>query len=127
QAASADCPARIVNIASIAGSKVASQEYPAYISSKAGLIHLTRDMAQKFAKYNITVNSISPGAFDSQMLRDSMSEDRFAHFSDYIPLRRLGNSRDITGIIVFLTSDAGSYITGTNTILDGGIFIKAVY
>ncbi|KAJ1958118.1 hypothetical protein EC988_000485 [Linderina pennispora] len=123
QAASADNPARIINIASLAGCKVASQRYPAYMSSNAGLIHLTKDMAQKFAQYNITVNSISPGPFDSQMLRDVTTEEEYTHISDVVPLRRLGNTKDITGTVVFLASDAGSFITGTDTALDGGVFI----
>ncbi|KAJ1955539.1 hypothetical protein EC988_001823 [Linderina pennispora] len=123
RAATKERPARIINITSIAGYRICVSTHPAYISSKAGLIHLTKDMAQKFAPDNITVNSISPGSFDSPMLRDSLPEDFFMQMPDLVPLRRLGNTIDITGTVVFLASDAGSYITGTDTILDGGVLV----
>ncbi|KAJ1928520.1 hypothetical protein EC988_010168, partial [Linderina pennispora] len=120
RAATKERPARIINIASIAGTRVPAITYPAYMSSKAGLIHLTKDMAQKFAPDNITVNSISPGMFDSELLRSTMSEDAYTHLPDIIPLRRLGATRDIATTVIFLTSDAGSYITGADVVVDGG-------
>ncbi|ORX73834.1 NAD(P)-binding protein [Linderina pennispora] len=86
--ATKECPTRIINITS------------------AGLIHLTKDMAQKFAPDNITVNSISPGSIDSPMLRDTLPEDFFMQLPDLVPLRRLGNTIGITGAVVFLAANA---------------------
>ncbi len=91
---------------------------PNYSAAKSGVIQLTKYFASYYAKNNIRVNSISPGAFPSpevqkhQVFIDNLIKK--------IPLKKIGTPKDIEGIIVFLASDASSYITGQNIIIDGG-------
>ena len=88
---------------------------PMYGPSKAALIQLTRYMAVLWGKYNVRVNSISPGGvFNNQ-------DRRFLRkYSERVPLGRMADSQDLVGPLVFLVSDASSYVTGSNLVVDGG-------
>jgi len=110
---------RIVNIASILG--VISREKRAiYTSSKSGVIGLTKSMAIELAPYNILVNCVSPGYVLTDLTKGILSESEMKDLESRIPLRRLGTPEDISKVILFLSSDLNTYISGQNIIVDGG-------
>jgi NAD(P)-dependent dehydrogenase (short-subunit alcohol dehydrogenase family) len=118
-AASANDPARIINIGSIGGLHIPNWDALPYGASKAALHHLTRALTKRLGKDNITVNAIAPGPFPSR-LTNIDSEAVKKSVQTYIPLGRAGEPEDIEGLIVFLTSRAGAYVNGTTIPLDGG-------
>ncbi len=124
RAGTADDPARIVNIGSIAAIHVAQSPNYSYASSKAALHQLTRVLARELGPQHVTVNAIAPGVFPSQMMAATLDA-----IGDTItaaaPLRRLGRDDDMAGTAVFLASRAGSYLTGAVIPVDGGIATTA--
>ena len=91
---------------------------PHYGTAKAGVIQLTKYYASYLARYNIRVNCISPGAFPSSTVQ---RDKKFIKIlANKIPLGRIGQPEELAGAITFLASDAASYITGHNLIIDGG-------
>jgi len=124
RAGTADDPARIINIGSIAAVHVAESPNYSYASSKAGLHQLTRVLARELGPQHVTVNAVAPGPFPSQMMASTLEAvgDTIAAKA---PLRRLGRDDDMAGIAVFLASRAGSYLTGTIIPVDGGIATTA--
>ncbi|MDQ1438269.1 MAG: hypothetical protein QOK43_1898 [Acidimicrobiaceae bacterium] len=121
-AASAEDPARVINIGSIDGIKVPWTENYSYAASKAAVHMLTRQLARQLAADNITVNAIAPGPFESKMtafmLDDEAGRDMLVNA---VPLRRIGRPDDMAGTAIFLSSRAGSYLTGTVIPVDGGL------
>ena len=106
----------IVNITSIAGSRVHPYAGAAYACSKAALLTLTREMAAEFAPRGVRVNAISPGEIDTAMLSPGT-----AAFADHeVPMRRLGRPEEIADGIRFLCSGQASYVTGTEMHINGG-------
>lgn len=90
-----------------------------YSAVKGGILNFTRYLASYLSDYNIRVNSISPGGvFNDQ------KEEFVENYEDKVPLGRMGEPEDIQGAIVFLASDASSYVTGHNLVVDGGWTIK---
>ena len=118
-AASAQDPARIINIGSIGGLHVPDWDAFPYGASKAALHHLTRALAKRLGKDHITVNAIAPGPFPTRMT-DTQSDAVKRSVQTRIPLGRPGEPEDIEGLVVFLASRAGSYVNGTTIPLDGG-------
>ena len=118
-AASADDPARIINIGSIGGAHVPDWEAFPYGASKAGLHHLTRALAKRLGREHITANAIAPGPFPSR-LTDVDSAGLKASVQRHIPLGRPGEARDLEGLVVFLAARASGYINGALIPLDGG-------
>lgn len=117
-----DDPARIINIGSVAGMKTERLSAYSYAASKAAVHMMTRDLAGDLAARNITVNAVIPGFFPTKMtahMRDDDSVD--AGLLAHIPLGRLGKPDDIAGIVVFLCSRAGAYVTGAQIPVDGGV------
>lgn len=111
---------RIINIASIMGS-VALPPRAAYCASKGGIIALTRDLAAEWARYGITVNTISPGWTVTEMTQSYFSQEEIRQFLlERIPLNRLGKPEDVAGLAVFLASGYSDYITGQTICVDGG-------
>ena len=113
---------RIVNMASVAGlvgAHSAAMDAIGYSASKGAIIAFTRDLAVKWAHYNILVNAIAPSFFPSRMTQGVLA----AHEADInreTPLGRLGRPGEIKGVVVFLTAEASSYITGQVIAVDGG-------
>ena len=119
EAASFDRPAKVINIASIDGIYLTHQETYSYVTSKAGLIQLTRLLAARLVKDNIYVTAIAPGAFKSDMNRDA--RDRGEEVAKRIPSRRIGTDEDMAGAAIFLASRAGDYVIGSTLTVDGGV------
>ena len=115
-------PARVINVGSIDGIKVAFTENFAYGPSKAAVHHMTRDLALKLAGRNITVNAIAPGPFESHMTKWMLE-----HFQESLekqcPLHRIGCPADMAGVAIYLSSRAGAYVNGVVIPVDGGICI----
>ncbi|MFC9437690.1 SDR family oxidoreductase [Nocardia sp. NPDC057030] len=124
RAGTADDPARIINIGSIAAIHVAQSPNYSYASSKAALHQLTRVLARELGPQHITVNAVAPGVFPSQMMESTLDAigDTIAAAT---PLRRLGRDDDMAGIAVFLAGRSGSYLTGAIIPVDGGIATTA--
>ena len=112
----------IVNISSVLALIKSHLPQAAYAASKAGLIGLTRDLAQQWSgRKGIRVNAIAPGYFASEMTA-GMSEDELMPFiAQHSPLGRLGEQHELDAAVVFLASGAASYITGTTLAVDGGM------
>jgi NAD(P)-dependent dehydrogenase (short-subunit alcohol dehydrogenase family) len=121
-AATAEDPARVVNIGSIDGLRVPQTENYSYSASKAGVHMLTRHLAKRLAGEHITVNAIAPGPFLSKMTAFMLEgEEERALVEGIVPLGRIGRPDDAAGLAIFLCSRAGSYLTGSVIPLDGGI------
>ena len=114
----------IINIASIAGltSSANGPFYSGYVASKAGLIGLTRELAASWGRRGIRVNAIAPGFFHSR-LADAVIDiyERSIQENNVIP--RIGKEGELKGTVVFLASDASSYITGQTFAVDGGMTV----
>ncbi|MDZ7673591.1 MAG: 3-oxoacyl-ACP reductase FabG [Acidimicrobiales bacterium] len=91
-----------------------------YAASKAGMIGLARSMARELASRNITVNVVTPGPIDTEMLA-GVDENRRAEMASAVPLGRLGAADDVAAAVRFLASDDAGYITGAVLPVDGGI------
>jgi NAD(P)-dependent dehydrogenase (short-subunit alcohol dehydrogenase family) len=114
----------IVNISTTAGITGVPRA-PAYCASKAGVILLTKSLALEWARYNIRVNAIAPHYLETGLtrgLRDS--EKVFRSLVNQIPLRRFGKPSEIIGAVLFLSSNASSYTTGTVMLVDGGFLAQ---
>jgi len=121
-AGSVEDPARVINIGSLAGAKVERLSAYSYAASKAAIHHLSRELAAELANKNITVNTIVPGYFPTKMTAHVRGEDdELNKLLDRVPLQRLGESDDIKGACIFLSSRAANYITGTELFVDGGM------
>lgn len=112
----------IINIASVMGVLGTAAEVAeaiAYSASKGALITFTKDLAVKWAKYNIRVNAIAPGWFPTDMSQ-WVIEHHGQKLLDHIPLGRFGTGDDLKGIVVYLAADASCYVTGAIIPVDGG-------
>jgi NAD(P)-dependent dehydrogenase (short-subunit alcohol dehydrogenase family) len=111
--------ARVINVGSIDGLHVPPLETYPYSASKAGMHHMTRTLAARFAADNIRVNCIAPGPFESRMMAATL-----ATMGDAIraanPLKRIGTPEDVAGTAIFLAARASDYITGAVIPVDGG-------
>lgn len=113
----------IINIASIFGVVSRSGRNP-YTASKSGLIGATKTIALDLAKYNILVNSVSPGFINTELTSKILGESGINEVANKIPLGRLGKVEDIAPLVLFLCSHMNTYITGQNFIVDGGFSIE---
>ena len=113
---------RIINIASMSGLIVNRPQYQAsYNTSKAAVIHLTKSLAGEWARYNIRVNSISPGYMEGPLAGPLMKDPNYGPvWMDSTPMHRPGKPEELCPVAVLLASDASSLMTGSNVVIDGG-------
>jgi NAD(P)-dependent dehydrogenase (short-subunit alcohol dehydrogenase family) len=111
----------IINIASIAG-LVGYNGNPAYLSSKGGVVQLTRALAVEWAQRGVRVNGIAPGVIDTQMIAAAVEHDPdfYRAFKLKHPMNRFGEANELVGPALFLASDAASFVTGHILAVDGG-------
>ena len=112
---------RIINIASVVG-EMGNAGQSNYVASKAGLIGLTKSLAQELASRNITVNAVTPGFIETDMtavLSDEVKEKML----NIIPLKRFGHAEDIANAVGFLAGEGASYITGHVLKVNGGMYM----
>lgn len=121
KAASDADPARIINLGSVMGTQPLADDAYSYTASKAAVHHLTRTLANEFARRRITVNAFAPGPFQSRMTAFATgTEDKARRVGDHVPIGRIGAPDDIAGATLYLCSRAGSYVTGAVIPIDGG-------
>ena len=113
----------ILNVSSITG-EAAQKGNGIYAISKAALTHMTRQMALEWAKYNVRVNAIAPGYFRTDINSEFLDSEMSAPMIKRVPLRRPGNIKELEGPILLLASDAGSYMTGSILVVDGGHLVR---
>jgi NAD(P)-dependent dehydrogenase (short-subunit alcohol dehydrogenase family) len=114
----------IINIGSISAQIVnVPQKQAVYNTSKAGVVMLTKSMALEWAPYGIRVNSISPGYMKTEMTLETMTP-LFSEWESLTPIGRLGIPEDLRGAIIFLASEASSYMIGHDLVVDGGYTIR---
>lgn len=112
---------RIINISSINGQKGQFGQTN-YSAAKAGIIGLTKALAQESASKGITVNAIAPGYIKTEMLQQ-MPGTILAEITDQIPMGRLGNPEEVARVVVFLASQEAGFMTGTTLTLNGGQYL----
>ncbi len=111
---------RLINFTSIFSS-VSFEGRTPYASSKGGLLLLTKTLALEWAKHKITVNSISPGPFLTELNLPVLKDKKnYREFCKKIPIGRFGNPEEIITSVLFLSSAKSSYVTGSNILVDGG-------
>lgn len=114
---------KIINIGSVLG-KMASSTALHYCVSKAGIIQMTRALALEWAPFNINVNCIAPGFFETEMIQKHQKDEKYTRFLLFkIPFKRIAKPEEIVGTAIFLASEASDYITGQTIFVDGGYSI----
>ena len=112
---------KVVNVASVQ-SRLARQTIAPYSATKGGVAQLTAGMAADLARFGIQVNALSPGYFATEMNRDLVDDPEFtAWLTQRTPARRWGDFAELDGALLFLASDASSFVSGQNIFVDGGM------
>ncbi len=115
----------VINIASILATRVTTATAP-YAASKAALLHLSKSLALEWARYNIRVNALSPGYIETRMTSDFFKTEAGLRTIKRIPQHRIGQPSDLDGAVLLLASDASSYMTGSEIVVDGGHLCSAL-
>lgn len=115
----------IVNIASILGLRVATHLL-AYTAAKAALIQATRALALEWARHRIRVNAIAPGYIETEINKGFFATDAGQAMVRRVPQRRIGTAGELDGALLLLASDAGSYMTGSVLVVDGGHVVSSL-
>jgi len=118
-------PGSLVNIASILGLRQATHLL-AYAAAKAALVQVTKALALEWARHGIRVNAIAPGYVITEMNRDFFQSEPGQAMTKRVPQRRIGSPRDLEGALLLLASDAGSYMTGSVVVVDGGHLVNSL-
>jgi NAD(P)-dependent dehydrogenase (short-subunit alcohol dehydrogenase family) len=112
----------IVNVASVLANVASRFPQAGYSASKAGVVGLTRDLAQQWSRRRgIRVNALCPGFFDSEITASEGAENLRAMVADHAVLGRFGNQEELDSALLFLASPASSYMTGASLVVDGGL------
>ncbi len=112
---------RIINISSVVGES-GNPGQANYVASKAGLIGLTKSLAQEMGSRNITVNSVAPGFIETDMTA-VLSQELKDNIIGHIPLKRMGRPEDVAAAVRFLASEEAGYITGAVLNVNGGMYM----
>ncbi|RIJ15094.1 SDR family oxidoreductase [Henriciella mobilis] len=118
-------PGSIINIASITALRP-QHTIAAYAASKAAVDHLTRVMALESARYGIRVNAIAPGYFKTDINDEFLDSEAGDKMRKRVPMRRFGKHEELAGALLLLASDAGSYMTGSTIVVDGGHVVSTL-
>lgn len=110
---------KIINISSTAGKASSTFGGVHYTASKAAVLGITRHLARELAQYGINVNAVCPGSIDTPMVRGLANHQTLANGIMHIPLGRLGTPEEVANLVLFLASDASSYITGASIDING--------
>jgi NAD(P)-dependent dehydrogenase (short-subunit alcohol dehydrogenase family) len=110
---------KIVNISSSAGRSTSELGGVHYTTSKAAVLGLTRHLAREAAPYNINVNSICPGLIDTPMIKETTTNEELEKWKNTIPMGRLGEPEGVAELVLFLVSEASSYINGATIDING--------
>jgi NAD(P)-dependent dehydrogenase (short-subunit alcohol dehydrogenase family) len=116
----AKTPGSIVNFSSQGWQSGGFGGSVVYAASKGGVVSMTRGLARSFAPSNVRVNAVAPGGVDTTMMRGGQDDAALAAFVAMIPMGRLARPDEMTGAVVFLASEASSYMTGTVLNVSGG-------
>ena len=115
----------IINIASVYGIGVGIGN-AAYATSKAGLIQMTKSMALELSRKGVRVNALCPGYFRTELDAEFFDSDAGKAYFSGLPMQRPGRMNELNGALLLLASDAGSFISGTSLIVDGGHLVKSI-
>ena len=121
----ADKPGSIINISSILGLHIA-KTLGAYSAAKTGVISLTKTMALEWVRHGIRVNAIAPGYFITEMNEHQLNSEAGDFLKSRIPMKRIGDLAELSGPLLLLASDAGSYMTGGTLTADGGHLCRSL-
>ena len=111
---------RIVNFSSTAGKNISTVGGAHYTAAKAGILGFTRHLAKEVAADGITVNAVCPGLIDTEMVRQTIDDDRVKFYEQSFPISRLGLPSEVADLVAFLCSDRAAYITGASLDINGG-------
>ena len=111
---------RIINFSSTAGKNISTVGGAHYTAAKAAVLGLTRHTAKEVAQFGITVNALCPGLINTEMVRDTISDESVEKYANSFPIKRLGNPEEVAELVMFLASDKAAYITGASMDINGG-------
>lgn len=111
---------RIINFSSTAGKNISTVGGAHYTAAKAGILGFTRHLAKEVAAQGITVNSVCPGLIDTEMVRNTIDDERVRAYESSFPIPRLGRPEEVAELVAFLASDRAAYITGASLDINGG-------
>lgn len=124
--ATADDPARVVNVGSVMGDAPLGDGAYSYAASKAAVLHMTKIMAKELAGHHVTVNALAPGPFVSKMTAFATADEGMREkVGADVPLGRVGRDEDIAGCMQFLCGQGGAYLTGAILPVSGGIQVMS--
>lgn len=109
----------MINVGSMSGVKPLSRVFT-YSASKAAVHNLSQNLAREWAPQNIRVNTLVPGFFPAEQNRKVLTDERVAQIMGHTPMKRFGEAKELVGATLLLASDAGSFITGHELLVDGG-------
>ncbi|MDF2723833.1 MAG: fabG 2 [Paenibacillus sp.] len=111
---------KIINMSSSAGRSVSTLGGAHYTASKAAVLGVTRHLAKELAPYHIYVNAVCPGLIDTEMVRATCPPERIQAYERSFPIQRLGTTREVANLVLYLASEDSTYITGASIDINGG-------